>query len=144
MYKKQVIIIIILLTTLITGCQKININNQNNQDENIVKDDVTYLPLLSDKYMKGYELYSWEDNGTWYFALLVGTDRLKTTSEVKDEAVRLESVERLLTELGYLQQGENIFWSGTRVEGTALPPEQVINRVSDYCTSKGIQLVIER
>jgi len=144
MNKKHMIIIIVALITLITACQQTIIDNQNKQGGSAVKDDVTYLPLLSDKFMKGYELYSWEENGTWYFSLLVGTDRLKTPVEVKDESIRLASVERLLTELGYLQQGENVFWSAFRVEGTAMPPDQIINRVSDYCTAKGIQLNIER
>ena len=32
--------------------------------------------------MKGYELYTWQEGGQWYFALLEGTNRLKTDEEI--------------------------------------------------------------
>ncbi len=32
--------------------------------------------------MKGYELYSWKIKGHWYYSLLPGTNRLKTSDEI--------------------------------------------------------------
>ena len=34
------------------------------------------------KSMKGYELYSWQQNGKWRFTLVTGTDRDKTLDEI--------------------------------------------------------------
>jgi hypothetical protein len=40
--------------------------------------------LSASTSMKGYELYSWREksSGDWYFALLPGTNRLKTYDEI--------------------------------------------------------------
>ena len=32
--------------------------------------------------LKGYELYSWEEEGQWYFTLITGTNRTKTLEEI--------------------------------------------------------------
>src|SRR2546423_13466191 len=46
--------------------------------------------------MKGYELYSWKSRGEWHFSLLIGTNRLKTFSEVnspKNPCARSQSAQ---------------------------------------------------
>jgi hypothetical protein len=39
--------------------------------------------------MKGYELYSWQQDGQWVFSLLVGTNREKTLDEIQSPQARL-------------------------------------------------------
>ncbi len=73
--------------------------------------------------MKGYELYSWKSRGEWYFAFLVGTNRLKTRDEVTSPRVRLQGVEAVKKKLEQLAKGDDVFWSSGLVRGTILPPE---------------------
>ena len=44
--------------------------------------------------MKGYELYSWADDGQWHFTLITGTNRTKTMEEIT-------SKEHLISEIGW-------------------------------------------
>jgi hypothetical protein len=88
--------------------------------------------------MKGYELYSWESRGEWYFALLVGTNRLKTRGEISSPKVRVRGLKALKKKLGRLAAGEEVSWSAGMVSGTAMPPERIVEEVENYCDSRGI------
>jgi len=90
--------------------------------------------------MKGYELYSWNDRGEWHFALLVGTNRLKTRDEVTSPQGRLKGLEAVKNKLNQLAKGEEVFWSSGIVRGTILPPEEIIRAVKSYCEERGILL----
>ena len=147
MKAKRYVVLIIMAIFLFTGCQQVDVADQGTNadvDVNQSREDLTYLPMLSDQYMKGYELYSWQAGDSWTFSLLVGTNRVKCLDEIKSEDVMLENVEKLLSELGYLQQGENVLWSSNRVSGIDLPPDTILNQVSDFSQARGIQLHIER
>jgi streptogramin lyase len=98
-------------------------------------------PTLS---MKGYELYSWQVNGSWYFALLIGTNRIKTLEEIVASSIRLESLEALQAKLDQLHDGEQVFWLADRVSGMALPPEEMIDAVAAHCSYLGVNLEIVR
>jgi hypothetical protein len=93
--------------------------------------------------MKGYELYSWEAGGEWYFALLAGTNRLKTRGEVRSPKNRLRGVAALGRELSRLAEGEEVFWAAGRVPGTALPPGEVIEEVKKICARRKVVLGVE-
>jgi len=56
--------------------------------------------------MKGYELYSWRVRGVWNFALLVGTNRLKSRQEVRASKACVRGVEALKRKLDLLAEGE--------------------------------------
>jgi len=56
--------------------------------------------------LKGFELYTWKENGDLVFSLLIGTNREKTLGEVTDPVATLQGVEALLKKLGQLQAGE--------------------------------------
>jgi hypothetical protein len=77
---------------------------------------ITKLSLPSVKElphsMKGYELYSWLEDGQWHFTLITGTNRNKTLEEivskedfisevgwVKVHAVGVEAIEAVLSKL---------------------------------------------
>ena len=59
-------------------------------------------------YMKGYELYSWQQPpGLWHYALLIGTNRLKSPSEVTSYAITEAELRSRLQQLPAL---EDVFW----------------------------------
>ena len=93
--------------------------------------------------MKGYELYSWYESTGWQFALVAGTNRLKTFAEVSSPRVRLASLEALKSELERLPSGEQVLWSLDLVPGTTLPPSDIVEEVHAFCRQRGIQLLID-
>lgn len=106
----------------------------------------TGIPTLAPRArsMKGYEMYSWQMRGVWYFSLVVGTDRFKTYDEISSPELRLHGLEALESELDELPRGEQVFWSAQRVPNTAWPPVTMIEEISAYCRERGIQLEIEQ
>jgi hypothetical protein len=93
--------------------------------------------------MKGYELYSWQSDGLWYFSLLTGTNRMKTIDEITDPTVRLDGAEALKTELKKLAAGEFVTWS--MIQGypnLSLPPEDIVNDIRAYSEQLGLQFDI--
>jgi hypothetical protein len=92
--------------------------------------------------MKGYELYSWESDGTWYFSLLVGTNRLKTLEEIQDPAVALQGIDELKPVLESLASGQYLSWSA--MDPLAFPPEETIKQVRQICQDQGLELFIAK
>ena len=88
--------ILLCLMTTLCGCQA--------PDAKHPEDDRS-------QSMKGYELYSWEARGEWYFALLVGTNRTKTIDEVTGPEVRVQGLDALMNALDHLSKGQQVFWS---------------------------------
>ncbi len=78
--------------------------------------DVESLP----QSMKGYELYSWSQDGRWHFALMTGTNRNKTleevissediVSEAGEVRIHVVGVNAAKAALGKLRTGEEVFW----------------------------------
>jgi hypothetical protein len=95
------------------------------------------------KSMKGYELYSWQAQGEWYFALVVGTNRIQTYEEISSPETRVKGLEALKRELDKLPDGEQVFWSAQRVPDATLPPDEIIDEIRAYCEQRGIQLEVE-
>jgi hypothetical protein len=93
--------------------------------------------------MKGYELYSWQTQEEWYFALVLGTNRIKTYEEISSPELCIHGLEALQDQLDRLPGGEWVFWSAQRVPNTALPPDEVVDEVRTYCRQRGIQLEVE-
>src|SRR5256714_11941880 len=94
--------------------------------------------------MKGYELYSWKSRGEWYFSLLVGTNRLKTFSEISSPKIRVRGVRALKGRLNQLAGGEELTWATGLVPRTVLPPEEIVDEVKSYCARRGIVLRVNR
>lgn len=90
--------------------------------------------------MKGYELYSWKSRGEWQFSLVIGTNRLKTFSEVSSSKIRVRGVRALERMLNQLAKGEDLTWSAGMVPRTVLPPGQIVDEVKSYCEKRGIVL----
>ena len=92
--------------------------------------------------MKGYELYSWEIEEEWTYALVVGTNRIKTFEEVSAPNTRIVGIEGLKEELARLTSGQQVFWSAGRVPGTTLPPDRTVEAVRVFCAHRGIRLEV--
>lgn len=94
--------------------------------------------------MKGYELYSWQTQGDWAYALVVGTNRLKTFDEIASPDAHVQGLEALKGALDQLPRDEKVFWSTRRVSNTTLPPDEIIDAITVHCGQRGIQLVVEQ
>ena len=110
--------------------------------------------------MKGYELYSWLEDGQWHFTLITGTNRNKTVEEVCSREdvisetgwvrVQVIGVNAIRAVLSKLQQGEEILWlDRPRSEQTPpddidfmFPPEQIIDSVKEHAEQAGLDLHI--
>jgi hypothetical protein len=94
------------------------------------------------KSMKGYELYSWHENGRWLFSLLVGTNREKTLDEIKSSDTTLSDVEALIFMLEKVPPGQYITWSSR--ETLSFPPDSIIKQIEKVCNDKGLILNIAK
>ncbi|HEX8473159.1 MAG TPA: hypothetical protein VF666_03945 [Pyrinomonadaceae bacterium] len=91
-------------------------------------------------HMKGYELYSWQTGGEWYFSLLPGTNRLKTHAEVTSRKARMRGIAALKRSLRRLPEGGEVFWTTRGMPRMSLPPRAVLDEMSVYCRERGITL----
>ena len=85
--------------------------------------------------LKDWELYVWQQDGTTYFSLMVGTNRLKTAEEIAKSAVK--GVEAIQPQLDQLQKGELVFVHGRRL-GTKAPAPPA-KQVTEYCEKIGLK-----
>ena len=89
---------------------------------------------------KGVEMYSWKDaKGEWVFALLDGTNREKTTAEVKEKKNHIAGVAKLKTALGLLAEKEMVFWSH-RIGGFEVPPKAVVDDIKKAAKAAKLDL----
>lgn len=99
-------------------------------------------PVAGEKSMKGYELYSWEKDGQWYFSVLIGTNREKSLDEIQSADVTLKGIDRLKAVLKTIPAGQYVTWLSR--DGLAFPPDEVIQEVEDACKVQGLNLSIAR
>lgn len=90
--------------------------------------------------MKGYELYSWEENDQWRFSLLVGTNREKTIDEIKSADTVLPDVDTLTSTLEKIPSGQFITWSSR--ETLSFPPDEIIQQIEQTCKDAGLIFII--
>jgi len=89
---------------------------------------------------KGMELYSWKPEGKdWRFSLLEGTNRQKSTEEIKMPEQTIVGVEELKKRLGGLAEGEQVFWTNL---AKAPVPEPMAKDLKTFCD--GIKVKLER
>jgi hypothetical protein len=101
--------------------------------------------------MKGYELYSWNREGQWYYSILTGTNRAKTYEEITSSKVALEGTKGLKAGLKNLPKGETIFWMSAENASISsahkkeefrfgLPSGKRIKRIKKICDELGLKL----
>lgn len=122
-----------LLLALTTNCLA-NTGAQNNPS-------ATAEPTLP-RAMKGYELYSWQNDGEWYFSLLEGTNRIKTFEEITADSATAKGIDSIERKLGRLSRGEQVFWTLRGIPNLALPPEGTVDQIKGFCARSGIELVV--
>ena len=108
--------------------------------------------------MKGYELYSWQEDGQWRFTLITGTNRNKNLEEIifggkktgADGWVNLHvtGVDEIKAALGRLPAGEFVSWLGGQgliepaqpAEITLeFPPAGTINEIKEQAEKLGLE-----
>jgi hypothetical protein len=122
----RLLIPLILLTLCLNACQKTN----------------PLTPESGVESMKGYELYSWEKGGGWYFSILIGTNREKTLDEIQSADAVLQGMDELKAALESIPAGQYVTWSAP--EPLAFPPEDLILQVQKICKEQGLELGIAR
>lgn len=99
--------------------------------------------------MKGWELYSWSRGAAWKYSILIGTNRLKSYSEVTTNQVIVTGQDSLKMVLDKFPAAELITWFGrgwlTRCWGDAshdlaLPPPAILDEIKVYCHLKNLTL----
>jgi hypothetical protein len=88
--------------------------------------------------MKGWELYSWQDQKSWKFSVLIGTNRNKKLEEIKAPEVTLHNIKKLEQTLSELAKGEYITW--LNIPGFSLPPLETVKEIRRYCKALGLML----
>jgi hypothetical protein len=110
--------------------------------------------------MKGYELYSWQENGQWHFTLITGTNRNKTLDEIISPSnivteaewvqIHVVGVETIKTVLSRLPQSEHVFWLAGMREQTLqasvnieLPATPTVDAITEFAGRCGLDLTVE-
>ena len=94
------------------------------------------------RFFKGVELYSWRgDEGEWRFALLEGTNRIKTEAEIKGYKKQVKGVEAAAKAIAKLAVDEEVSWIH-RGGGFAFPPAEVRKEIADAAEKAQVKLHI--
>jgi len=126
-------------------------------DKLITKLSLTALDKLPHS-MKGYELYSWKENGQWHYTLITGTNRVKTMEEITSEEdfiseigwvnIHVVSVDAIKDVLSHLPKGESVFWCDelhigetTGPNNLQLPSKQIVDSISEHAEQCGLDFV---
>jgi hypothetical protein len=110
--------------------------------------------------MKGYELYSWQEQDQWHFTLITGTNRNKNLEEIvsgentesEDGLVRIHvlGVEEIKAVLNRVPGNEFVFWSDGHfviesmeydIELT-LPPGEIIEDIEEYAEQCDLNFLV--
>jgi hypothetical protein len=111
--------------------------------------------------MKGYELYSWLQDGQWHFTLVTGTNRDKTVGEIISSEdyiseaglviVHSEGTDSLRALLSKMPRGEQIFWLTKPPSGIpagaltfGLPSLQSVNNLREFAKQRGLDIIISQ
>ena len=93
---------------------------------------------LTSRFFKGIELYSWQHHRSWCFSILVGTNRTKRPSEIRNPAATTCSLPLLKARLATLAPGETVTCMvGPQWEP---PPQPVREDLRRHCQALGISL----
>jgi hypothetical protein len=107
---------------------------------------------------KGYELYSWQEEGQWHFTLITGTNRIKTIEEITSKEdfisetgwvkIQVVGADAIKDVLSRLPEGESVFWCDELHIGQStetdlqLPPEQIADTIEEYAEQCGLDFVV--
>jgi len=110
--------------------------------------------------MKGYELYSWQEQGQWHFTLITGTNRNKILEEItygentesEDGWVKIHviGVEGIKAVLSRVPANEFVSWNGGQfvlpteeaVAKLILPPAEITQEVKEQAEQCGLDFYL--
>jgi hypothetical protein len=105
---------------------------------------------------KGYELYSWSENGQWKFTLITGTNRNKNLAEILSKEdfiseagwvkIQVTGIDELKTVLSKLPSAEYVSWSNSLPQDQPLPAgltagipnATTVEAIKEYAKSLGL------
>ncbi len=91
---------------------------------------------------KGVELYSWKnEENKWLYVMLDGTNRLKSTDEIKKAKNQLKGAGSLKQAFNKLAKGEQVFWIHM-VKGFEFPPKAMQKEIATAAKEAEIKLSI--
>lgn len=128
------------------------------EDNAEMANTMSYLDtLIVPHSMKGYELYSWQEGNEWYFSILVGTNRIKTYAEVisiyptEIHLITGTGIASLKLVLAKFPEDEYITWIGQgwlqscwsdNFGNLRLPPQNIIDDITQYCSQEKLNLQV--
>ncbi|UCG83187.1 MAG: hypothetical protein JSW38_13665 [Dehalococcoidia bacterium] len=108
--------------------------------------------------LKGYELYSWEEDNQWHFTLITGTNRTKTMEEITSKEdyisetgwvkIHVVGADAIKDVLSRLPENEPVFWCDELYIGQTtginlqLPPEQIIDTIEKYAEQHSLDFTV--
>ena len=95
---------------------------------------------------KGVELYSWQDCASceWQFALLSGTNRLKTLAEIREPTRVISGVAKLRQHLSRLAVGEQVFWQRRSLPELSFPEPETVAEVVSFSAQRKIAVIVKQ
>lgn len=128
-----------------------SVTSCNNSNEVQQEELSSTVPLPTS--MKGYELYSWQQDGHWNFTLITGTNRNKTYEEIVSQEhiennewvkITVQNTGDLKNILKRLPEREHIIWvsNDVRVSGFSLPPSPITQEIEAISNTLKLNLTI--
>ena len=118
-----------------------------------MKNNFTKLDTITFTHsMKGWELYSWQENSDWKYSFMIGTNAQKALVQVTTNPISVIGEDSLKVILKKLPQGEEIIWLGqlwleknwrSNYENLMLPPRKIQIDIKEFCDSRNLKLIIE-
>lgn len=106
--------------------------------------DILFDDKREARRFKGVELYSWKTkDGDWKFALLEGTNRLKSIDEIKSAADHVESLETIKKAISQLAIGETVMWNPLKRAAFSMPDLMLRQEIIKSAQQAGIRLEID-
>ena len=145
----RLVLCILLLVGFVSGCQGRTPESEADAPNTIETvsetgtQSATFNPLVPKsgaEALKGYELYSWQEEGQWHYSVLIGTNREKTLAEIQAPEARLKGVEELQSLLESVPAGQFVTW--LLRASLVFPPEEMVTQVQEICKRQGLELGI--
>ncbi len=80
----------------------------------------------------------------WQFALLPGTNRLKTLTEILEPAKAISGVAELQQQLARLAKGEQVFWFNRSQAELSYPEPAIFAQIVGFSAQRKIAVVVQQ
>ncbi|HWN97956.1 MAG TPA: hypothetical protein VNS63_01655 [Blastocatellia bacterium] len=103
--------------------------------------------------MKGYQLFTWKENGHWHYSLSPGTNRQRSYEEITSKTSVIVGTGKFESALKRLPKGTEVFWHADVPPGTRKPASNQpisfkhpsrkrIEGIKSHCDKLGIKLTL--